>query len=98
MSNDAQDGGSALKEDDHEIEEAKHDKPHLVEVTVDGHKKKVESGTYAVSAFKALVGVSADRELDRVDNGMFVPLDDAGSVKIEKHEVFVSHVRTGGSS
>ena len=85
------DGGNALKE-------AEHHKPHLVEVTVDGKEKKVEAGVYVVSAFKTLVGVSPDRELDRVEHGAFVPLDDAASITIEKHEVFVSHVRTGGSS
>lgn len=80
-----------------EVKEAKaHD--HEVEVKVDGVTKRVKAGEYIVSVFKALVGVAADRELDIVKHGAFDPLDDNGKVNIHEDEVFVSHVRTGGSS
>jgi len=69
-----------------------------VEVKVDGHPKRVMAGTYLVSAFKVLVGVAADRELDILEHGTFRPLDDNAEITICGHEVFVSHVRTGGSS
>lgn len=69
-----------------------------VTVTVDGVDKKVPRGEYIVSAFKQLVGVDASRELDEVVHGEFKPLDDNASISIEKHEKFVSHVRTGSSS
>ena len=69
-----------------------------VTVSVDGVEKRVPRGTYIVSAFKQLVGVDASRELDEVVHGEFVPLNDNATIKIEHHEKFVSHVRTGSSS
>ncbi|PYT57193.1 MAG: hypothetical protein DMG35_20705 [Acidobacteria bacterium] len=74
------------------------DKPEFVTVTVDGVEKRVPRGTYIVSAFKQLVGVDASRELDEVVHGEFKPLDDNATIEIERHEKFVSHVRTGSSS
>jgi hypothetical protein len=72
--------------------------PTQVPVTVDGKEIKVPAGTYTVSAFKSLVGVEASRELDEVIHGEFKPLADNANITIEKHEKFVSHVRTGRSS
>jgi uncharacterized protein YabE (DUF348 family) len=69
-----------------------------VTVTVDGKELKVDAGTYTVSDFKRLVGVDASRELDEILHGEFKPLDDNSKITIEKHEKFVSHVRTGSSS
>jgi hypothetical protein len=76
--------------------EASH--PKEVIVTVDGKNFEVRAGTYLVSAFKALVGVDPSRELDEIVHGEFVPLNDGATITIEKHERFVSHVRTGSSS
>ncbi len=72
--------------------------PEVVTVSVDGVERRVPRGTYIVSAFKQLVGVDPSRELDEVVHGEFKPLDDNASITIEKHEKFVSHVRTGSSS
>ncbi len=69
-----------------------------VTVTVDGVEKRVPRGAYVVSAFKQLVGVDASRELDEIVHGEFKPLDDNATIEIERHEKFVSHVRTGSSS
>jgi hypothetical protein len=69
-----------------------------VEVKVDGKVKRVPRGTYLVSDFKRLVGVAADRELDIVHHDVFKPLSDDEEITIHRCEVFVSHVRTGGSS
>jgi hypothetical protein len=74
------------------------DKPKLVDVTVDGIKKEVAAGTYVVADFKRLVGVDASKALDEIIHGEFKPLDDNAQITIEKHEKFVSHVRTGSSS
>lgn len=81
-----------------DIEKLEHDHHREIEVKVDGVMKKVRDGTYVVSAFKAAVGVAADRELDVVKHGELVPLDDNAEIKPHECEVFVSHVRTGGSS
>jgi hypothetical protein len=69
-----------------------------VSVTVDTVKHEVRRGEYIVSAFKQLVGVDAARELDEVVHGELKPLDDNARIDIKGGEVFVSHVRTGGSS
>ncbi len=71
---------------------------HDVVVKVDGDPHHVRAGTYKVSAFKTLVGVAADRELDILSGGTFQPLDDNADITIHGHETFVSHVRTGASS
>jgi hypothetical protein len=82
-----------------EAELAEAERKHrLVEVTVDRVRKCVEAGVYVVSAFKALVGVAADRELDILKDGTLQPLDDNAKIAIHGCEVFVSHARTGGSS
>jgi hypothetical protein len=51
-----------------------------------------------VSEFKVEVGVASDLELDQVVDGVFQPLDDNAEVHIKGGEVFISHVRQGGSS
>lgn len=70
----------------------------IVTVTVDTQPKEVHRGDYVVSVFKKEVGVSADRALDEVIGGEFKPLQDNARIVIKGGEVFVSHVRTGGSS
>lgn len=69
-----------------------------VAVTVDGKIKHVPEGTYLVSKFKELVGVSPSKELDEVIHGELKPLDDNSKIHIKGGEIFVSHARQGGSS
>jgi len=78
-----------------EHEEHRHE---LVCVTVDGKPHEVRRGEYIVAEFKKLVGVDAARELDEVVHGELKPLDDNAHIHIKGGEVFISHVRTGGSS
>lgn len=87
-------------EKDLEKAEAKLEKSHShkIEITVDGKVKHIENGIYFVNILKADVGVPADKELDIVKDGIFIPLADNAEIKIHPHEVFVSHARTGGSS
>jgi hypothetical protein len=83
---------------EHELREAEGHEHHTIEVIVDRHRKCVAPGVYVVSAFKAIVGVAADRELDILKDGVLDPLDDNAKITIHCDEVFVSHARTGGSS
>lgn len=69
-----------------------------VTVTVDSKPHQVHRGEYLVSTFKELVKVASDRALDEVVDGHFKPLNDTDRIHIRGGEVFVSHVRTGGSS
>jgi hypothetical protein len=71
---------------------------HLVEVTVDRKKKKVQAGPYRVSVFKHEVGVPPEKELDQIVKGVIKPLDDNATIVIAGGEVFVSHERTGAAS
>lgn len=87
-----------LHEMQHEDNRPDPSHPEQVTVAVDGKEIKVQAGTYTVSDFKRLVGVDVSRELDEIIHGEFKPLDDNAKITIEKHEKFVSHVRTGSSS
>jgi len=69
-----------------------------VTVTVDTLPKTVHRGSWIVSDFKKEVGVDSSRALDEVIGGAFKPLDDNQRITIKGGEVFVSHVRQGGSS
>jgi len=71
---------------------------HLVSISVDGTDRPVPKGKYVVSEFKGMVGVPPEYELDQVEAGRFQPLPDGDTVHIKGGEVFVSHVRRGGSS
>ena len=83
----------------HEHQNHSHpDHPGEVQVTVDGVAKLIKKGKYVVSEFKLEVGVAPDLELDQVVDGVFQPLDDNAEIHIKGEEVFVSHVRQGGSS
>ena len=91
-----------MEEQNHAPEEHRrppHPEPtREVSVTVDGTKHLVRRGDYVVSAFKQLVGVDPARELDELVDGQLKPLDDNSHIEIKGCEVFVSHVRTVGSS
>jgi hypothetical protein len=86
-----------LRKAEAEVEEAER-RDRDVEVKVDGQVRRVPRGTYVVADFKRLVGVAADRELDIVHHDVFKPLNDDAEITIHQCEVFVSHVRTGGSA
>lgn len=78
---------------------AKPDKdPKLVTITVDNKEIKIEKGKYIVSVLKAKVNVPENYDLDQLIHGKFETLPDSAEVKINGKEIFVSHVRTGGSS
>jgi hypothetical protein len=79
-------------------ESDKRPKPHLVEVTVDRHPKRVEAGPYRVSVFKHQVGVPPEKELDQIIKGIITPLDDNATIVIAGGEKFISHERTGAAS
>lgn len=61
---------------DEKQEHGEHHGRHLVEVTVDGNKKKVPRGKYLVADFKKAVGVAADLVMDQVIDGQFHELSD----------------------
>jgi hypothetical protein len=74
------------------------DPKHLVAIEVDGTQRQVEKGKYVVSELKALLGIAPEYELDQVEGGRFEALADDATIHIKGEEIFVSHVRRGGSS
>ncbi len=71
---------------------------HLVDVTIDGTPKLIPAGHYLVADLKVALGVPADYELDRVVGREFKPLLEGDTVVVHEGDVFVSHVRRGGSA
>ena len=84
-----------IKED---REHHRHEHEREVRVEVDKKFHEVRPGEYRVSAFKELVGVPPTKELEQIIHGEMKPLSDDGTICIKGGEVFVSHVRRGGSS
>jgi hypothetical protein len=71
---------------------------HDVPVTIDNRTVEMQAREYSVAQLKAALGVDPSRELEQVVDGKLVPLDDNAKIHIRGGEVFVSHVRGGGSS
>lgn len=69
-----------------------------VHITINGIEKLIHRGHQTVEAIKKLGGVPLADELEQVINKKLVPLPDDGAVTIKGGEVFMSHVRSGGSS
>lgn len=90
----------SAENDKKEHEPHPHPEPHpkQVEVTVDRKKHMVAPGTRTVSVFKTEVRVDPAKELEEIVDGKLVPLADDAEITIKGGEVFVSHVRRGGSS
>lgn len=83
---------------EHGGQDEKQKPPKEVEINVDGATRTIAKGEYVVSALKAALGIPADYELDLVKHNKFEPLDDGATIEVKNGEVFVSHVRRGGSS
>lgn len=58
--------------------------PKLVEVVIDGQKKEIPGGHYEVVKLKAVLGVPADYELDKVVGREFKELPDGDTVEVVK--------------
>ncbi|MHB8562405.1 MAG: hypothetical protein ACYDDA_00395 [Acidiferrobacteraceae bacterium] len=93
---------STISSDDTPHEQPHHhdhpDTGHDVTVTINGVEKEIPRGSYRVSELKDKLGVAAALELDLVVAGQFKFLPDGDRITITGGEIFVSHVRGGGSS
>lgn len=69
-----------------------------VEIELNSNPVSIHRGSYTVAELKVTLNISADKELDQFINGDFVPLSDDSKIVIKGGEVFISHVRAGGSS
>jgi hypothetical protein len=62
---------------------SEHEKPRLVEITIDGKKFEVRHGDITVAALKELGGVPAGYEIEEIEHGKLFPLKDDGHVEIK---------------
>lgn len=69
-----------------------------VKITINNTVKAIHRGRHTVGEIKNLGGVPSADELEQLINGKLTPLPDDGAVTIKGGEVFMSHVRSGGSS
>lgn len=79
------------------------DRPHPepgpeVHITINGVPRLIHRGRRTVVEIKKLGEVPLADELEQLIDGKLTPLPDDGTVTIKGKEVFVSHVRSGGSS
>jgi hypothetical protein len=69
-----------------------------VHVRVDDADHTILPGTYSALDLKQRFSIPQDYALERVMDGKFCPVDDSATITIHGGEVFISHVRRGGSS
>lgn len=69
-----------------------------VQITVNGTDYSIDRGSQTVMKIKQVAGVALAEELEQVVDGKLTPLPDDGRVTLKGGEVFLSHVRSGGSS
>jgi hypothetical protein len=69
-----------------------------VHITINGVSKLIHRGHQTVVNIKKLGGIPLADELEQLIDGKLTPLADDGAVTIKGGEVFMSHVRSGGSS
>jgi hypothetical protein len=71
---------------------------HLVSIVINEVPHNLERDKYLIAILKGKLGVPIDYELDLVVDGQFKHLADDAEIKIKGGEIFISHVRRGGSS
>jgi hypothetical protein len=69
-----------------------------VKITINGASKVIRRGRHTVVEIKKLGEVPLADELEQLIEGKLTPVADDGAVTIKGGEVFLSHVRSGGSS
>lgn len=77
-----------------------HDCHHEKNATIHVNNKPVylHTGEYLVAMIKKLSGVPLAEDLDELVGTTLKPLPDDGKVHIHGCEIFISHVKDGGSS
>jgi len=69
-----------------------------VKISINGASRLIRRGRHTVVEIKKLGEVPLADELEQLIEGKLTPLPDDGAVTIKGGEVFMSHVRSGGSS
>ncbi len=69
-----------------------------VDIFVDNKKVVLHPGDYDVATVKKLAGVALADDLDQLIECKLVPIPDDAEVQICGQEIFIAHVKDGGSS
>jgi hypothetical protein len=69
-----------------------------VQITINGVSRVIHRGRRTVIEIKTIGEVPSADELEQLIDGKLTPLADDGAVTIKGGEVFMSHVRSGGSA
>lgn len=69
-----------------------------VTITINNIPKTIHRGRNTVAEIKTFGGIAQADVLEQLIDGKLTPLADNGAVTIKGGEIFVSHVRDGGSS
>ena len=86
-----------LQEQNHKTEVA-HEGQAFVMITINNNPFSIHRGRQTVAEIKRLGGVPQADVLEQLIDGKLTPLPDDGAVTIKGGEVFLSHVRDGGSA
>lgn len=70
----------------------------IVSITINDVDKEIHRGRKTVEEIKKIGGVSLNHMLEQVIDRKLTPLDDNSSVVIKGGEIFVSHIKDGGSA
>ncbi len=69
-----------------------------VNITVNDTNYSIHRGRQTVVEIKNAGKVPLNHALEQIIDGQIVPLEDNGSVVIKGGEVFISHIKDGGSA
>jgi hypothetical protein len=75
-----------------------HPRCHTVDIYVDNKKVVLHPGRYDVTTLKKLAGVPQADDLDQLVACKLEPIRDDATVHIRGCEIFIAHVKDGGSS
>jgi len=70
----------------------------FVSITINDTETSIHRGRQTVVEIKKAGKVPLNHALEQVIDGKIIPLDDDDSVVIKGGEVFISHIKDGGSA
>jgi hypothetical protein len=71
---------------------------HTVDIYVDNKRVVLHPGHYDVPTLKKLSGVPKADDLDQLIDSKLKPIPDDATIHIRGCEIFIAHIKEGGSS
>lgn len=79
-------------------ENAHRDRCETVAIHVNNERVAIHAGRYDVATVKKLAGVPLADDLDQLVHSVLKPVPDDATLHLTGCEIFISHVKDGGSS